>query len=224
MKENNFNNLVAVLAVVVVLIALINLSVTLIKVSNLKEKITGYSVDYGFVNITINTAISLNVSRDTINFGAGVIDAGSDNVTMWTNGDDNFTVVGGNWSGVPNNDGKLSGMIIENVGNVNCSVKLQTGMDADGFIGGTNPLYQWKISNREVGACGDWSETTTSAQDNWADVNNSQVTFCEKLEYQNILADEMFIDIKLLVPENSPNMTGLILGDTIIVTGDAAIS
>ncbi len=217
MKENNFNNLVAVLAVVVVLIALINLSVTLIKVSNLKEKITGYSVDYGFVNITINTAISLNVSRDTINFGAGVIDAGSDNVTMWTNGDDNFTVVGGNWSGVPNNDGKLSGIVIENVGNVNCSVKLQTGMDADGFIGGTNPLYQWNISNREAGACIEWNET--SMQNQWADVNTTIATICNNFGFQN--PDEMFMDLKLRIPEDSPNATGLVLGDAITITGDS---
>ena len=49
------NNIIAVFAAVIVVVAVINLFTTFMKVSDFEEKLTGYAT--GYVNITISSNI-----------------------------------------------------------------------------------------------------------------------------------------------------------------------
>ena len=223
MKSNPKKNLVAILASVVLILALVNFSITFYKIHELNQKITGFaSTNYGYVNLTINTLTQLTISRESINWGAGLVNVsgGWNNATLITHGDFNGTVLGGNWT---NNTDLAKAIVIKNSGNLNVSLKLQSSHNAYSFIGGSNPspLFQWNISNNGTSvACGEWNET--SAQNVFADVNTTQAVICNKFNYGGNPLPMMFIDVKLLIP-SSANRTDTALNATFTITGDTAI-
>jgi hypothetical protein len=112
-------------------------------------------------------------------------------------------------------------ILVQNIGNVNCSLKLTAGKTAHGFFGSatsTNEAYQWNISNKDADTCGSWGET--SSHDAFANVNTSQATMCNKWDY-HVGSNTLQIDVKLVVPYDAVN-TGA-RNDTITITGDAAV-
>ena len=215
MKSNsNINTMIAILAIVVLLISLANLVVTFVKVSEFKEKVTGYATTVkGSVNLTIATSLNINLTTAVINFGSGVVTAPNTNATLTTRASGTATVVNGNWTTTP------TALVLANIGNVNCSILLSGTKTAAQFFGGTvsEQMYQWNISNKEADSC---LFNETSAQNLFANVNTTAATICNKFEYRTN-KNELFIDFRLVVPYDAAN-TGA-QGDEITATCNAQL-
>jgi len=180
---------------------------------NLTVKLTGY--DVGYVNLTISTLVDINVTTNTVNWGPGVVTDPNLNASLVTAGSAAGTATRGNWSGT-----NAKALVVENTGNVNCSLAISGVKNAATFFGGnaSHQLYQWNVSNKETGACGAWGET--SMQNTWANVNTSAATVCNKLDYHPG-NDEMYIDFKLVVPADATLLGAL--SDTITISGNTAV-
>jgi len=216
-ESDGVSNLTFVLVLAFFVIALIAFVFSLIYFEIL-AKPTGYAAYSGYVNLTINTLISLNVTNNTVNWGAGMVDQGATNATLITHGGKIGTVSDGNWSGT-----NALGLFIENVGNINCSVALQSGKNATGFLGGTAPEYQWNISNAHAGACGAWGELTS--KDKFANVNfTAAATVCNKLTFLSGKRG-IYIDFRLVVPidVNATIASSTVQADTITINGNSAV-
>ena len=205
MKSDNF---VMVLAVAAVIVSAIGAGISYSSFTNQESWFTGYVTDSGTVNLTVITTASINFTTDNINFGVGRVDAGAPNATLVTTGRNN---TGGNWTNV------TQGFVLENIGNLNVSISIYTGKDADTFLGGTNPEYQFNVTNVEIGSCIPWAGFNLGE---WYDANTTDPgTFaCSNFSYVDA-GDELRIDMRLVVPSDS--LTGD-LGD--IITADAQLS
>ncbi len=211
--KNSSNQTGNVLTIVVFVFFAISLILFLYTLYNLTAKTTGYAS--GYVNLTVSTSITINVTTHTVNWSVGTITSGNTNASLVTQGTSAGTATRGNWSGA-----NAKALVIENIGNVNCSLVLSGTKTAATFFGGTanEQAYQWNVSQKEVGACGSWSEN--SMKETWATVNTSAATVCNRMEYHTAM-NEMFIDFKLVVPYDATN-TGA-LNDTITISANAAI-
>ena len=208
------NNIFMMLAVAALVLSAINASLVLIKTPSF-EKITGYaSSGAGYVNITLNTQITINMTTDTINWGAGTITSGQLNASLNTNsGNTTGYILRGNWTAAGH-----PGLVVANIGNINATLTLATAKNAADLFGGTaaQQAYQWNVTNKDPGSCIGGAETLGV----WSDVNKTTPgIFCSKF---NFLTDsnEVYIDIKLVVPYDA---TGVELhSDTITVTASPA--
>jgi len=209
------NNIIIVLATVAIVIALANISITLFKVSDLREKISGYATTYGYVNITIIQFASLNMTNDTINWGHGMITTGQTNATLYTVQDGTAQVSNGNWS-----TAGVSALRLENIGNSNLSLTLQSSLDAYGFFGSrrgsaTTPdtnvdeEFKWNITEAYSNSCNGGNSTL---RNQWVNVNTtSSITICDDFNYESGV-NAMYIDTWLTIPYDALNVsTG---GDT----------
>ena len=205
------NNIFMMLAIVALVFAAINASIVLIKTPSFK-KITGYASS-GYVNVTVDTQITINMTTDTVNWGAGVIDAGLNNATLKTNNSGAASVIGGNWSTA------VTALVVANIGNVNASLTLSTGKNATTFFaGGTlNSEYMWNITNKDTGSCNGGTEVLNA----WRNVNKTVAgKFCSQFGF--FPANEIYINLLLTIPKDTTS-TGL-QSDTITVTASTATS
>ncbi len=149
--------------------------------------ITGFATQEGIINISVNETFMVNFTQEDIDWGAGSV-AGSPAVLDSHAG----TVVGGNWGAVS------QGFVIKNVRNGNVSLKLKAGKDANSFIGGTGPSYEYYVSNIDSGAC---IPPTGFNLNTFYDVNISGdgTLICEKF----LPGLEIEIDLKLNIPSDS---------------------
>ena len=174
---------------------------------NLGLRLTGYATttDTALINITVNPQVSINFTVDNINFGSGRVNIGEDNATINTLGN----VARGNWTPT------FDRFMIENIGNSNISLYLKSGKTAAGFLGGTNPVYQYNDSNFESGSCtagdiilGTWNNVNTSGDGD---------KICNIFNY-NLNTDSITVDLRLTIPSDA------LLGaqtDTFTATGSA---
>ena len=209
------NNLLAIFAVIAIVVALINVSVTIIKVSDLKAKMTGYATGAGFVNLSIVQVIDMNMSNASVTWGAGRVLSGNNNATLRTNGRGASTVERGNWSAI-----YASALELDNIGNVNATLTLQGTLTAAQLFrsaSSTNQMYQWNISQRLANSCSGGNFSTIGGK--YGNVNTTAQTICDDFNYANG-ANSLFIDIWLTVPQDSQN-TSTIISDTITATGSA---
>ena len=147
--------------------------------------ITGFATANGSVNVTINNLTSLNFTTSEINWGSGAVDVDS----VWATLDTTGNVVNGTWSTVS------SGLVIRNSGNVNLTLNLSTGKNADSFIGGVGASYQYNVSNIDVDAC----ETPAGfSLDSYYDAGNNTL-ICDYFEPNGSIR----IDLKLRIPVDS---------------------
>lgn len=185
-----------VIAVIAVVFSFINLVFVLTGTD-----ITGRATDQGYANLTVSSLTSINFTVKDINWGSGMITQGQTIATLDSEG----TVGNGNWTTVSN------GLVLENIGNTNVTLDLQTGKSAATFIGGTAPTYEWKVSDNEVGSCAGGAIPLST----YATVNNSAVgRACAHFGYLQ-LHNQVEIDINITIPEDS--LKGA-LTDTITAT------
>jgi len=207
------NDLLVILIIVSILIVLIQISVTYIKISDFEEELTGKAS--GFVNLTIDTSVSINLSRNSLNWGEGVIDSEEVNATLYTQGDDDGNVTRGNWSGVG-----VYGFIVENIGNINSTLSLKSNKNSSDFFASdssSNQQYQFNISNKEDSSCS--GGATLGA---WADANKTSggTKYCNHFDY-NDARNEIYIDALFTVPFDALNIGEQT--DTITVTANTAV-
>lgn len=192
------------LAVVAVIVSLSVLSFSYFNNIDLISRISGYAT--GTTNLTVETQAAINFTTAVVNFGSGKVDSGASSASLFTIG--SGTVTGGNWTA-------SSGLILENIGNVNVSLNITVGKNASNFIGGTNPVYEINVSNVEAGSC---INSSTFALGFFYSANTSNTLLnCNVFRFESSL-DSIRIDFNLTIPENS--LTGA-LGDVITATATA---
>jgi hypothetical protein len=215
-----YKDLIMILGLLVVVVSVINLSVTIIKITGLNDEMTGYATGTGYVNLTVMQNIAINLSRDQINFGSGVINTtdGCQNATMWTRGDADPIVECGNFT----RTGGPKGIIIQNLGSVNFSLNVSAQRNATEFFGGTDGSYQWNFSNLETDTCNTINNGTGMNLSLFNEVaKNTQYTVCKQFGY--IGSNEMYMDVYLRIPSNNNITDGVSRWDTITFTASAAI-
>jgi hypothetical protein len=165
---------------------------------------------YGYVNVSITTTLSIDVIQEDVDFGEGAVTAGYFNATLYTNQNGTATQINGNWT-LPN----AYALEVRNTGNINCSLGISSSKTASSFLGGTNPEYQWKVSDKEAGSC-----SGGLIHGVWSDVNSS-ATACGHFSPINA-TDEIFIDFRLVVPYDANPSDSLVhKTDIITITASA---
>ena len=231
------NNIFVVLAIAVLLISLISLGITLNKTNEFKQKLTGYATSVtGIVNVTIVTALSINMVNSTIWWGDGYVNATNcKNATLYTNSSysvGNVSVANGltcgNWSGSTGYGGNpVYGMVIINNGNQNITVNMTNGFNATGFLGSSpndyGVAYQYNVSNYDTSAC---NNTAAKWHNNvWTNVNSSTLgaaapnTLCQNLGFAGGIS-RINLDILLRIPSDS-SKRGSSLTDTLTISAAA---
>lgn len=206
-------NIIVVLSFISVIVILVNITSVFIKISDFREKLTGYSNYYSYINISISSSVTINLTRDSVNWGSGRVDSGSTNATLYTQGDGNANVSNGNWSIT-----SAKAFVVENIGNVNVSLSLQNTKNASDFFAstsGSNQEYKLNMSNKEPESC------TEGLPSTWTDVNKTSkgTRYCNFLNSIDT-KDEVYIDVWLKVPYDASN-TGA-LSDTLTVIASSA--
>jgi hypothetical protein len=213
------SNLIVVLAVVVLVVSLLGVGITFFKVSQFKEKVTGFAASAGYVNITIASVGDLTVSNNTINWSSGYITStvnGIKYANLTTNNNDNATVMNGNWT--PNFAHALS---IMNSGNVNCSLSITSGLTAVTLFASTaaaNQTYAWNVTEQDANSCsvaGDPGKNLTTFDSIWHNFNASAQNICSALDYHNN-ANRVLLNVRLQVPYDAANLGNR--NDTITIT------
>lgn len=152
-------------------------------------RLTGFVVvtDTAVVNVTITETTAINFTTDFLNLGTGAVNTGTSSATVDSDGGS----VGGSWAPTPGN------LTLQNIGNKNVSLQISMGKTAAQYIGGTNPLYQFKFANNEAGSC-----VNATAMGVWANASTSNISLCT-----NFLAgdenDTINIGVKLTIPSSS---------------------
>lgn len=150
------------------------------------------------VNITTLRAIRFTVS--TIDWGSGSVNTtgGYVNCTLNTSG------TGSKGSGCIGFN-TVTGLILENIGNENINVTIQSNATAAQFIGGSNPSpeFKWAFSNNESSSC------ITQGPSGWGsfvDVSTSPIVLCHNFSYLDS-SDSIRVDLYVLIPYTAPNGT-----------------
>ncbi len=211
-------NLLLTLAVVAVVFSVAGAGVMYYSVASVPgNMLNGYTIvqAQGTTNLTVSQTVAINFTVNNINFGTGYVLPGASGALLMTGGGNNTNATG--WVNV------TQGFVVANIGNINVSLWLSTNKTAQQFIGGTNPLYQYNVTNN-ASSCP--SLGIASKQFNaWYNVNTSNSTapwfgdyICRNMSYIQG-NNNLTIDIKLFVPSDS--LTGA-LGDFMTATAQNA--
>jgi len=205
------NNLVLTIAFIAVAISLISAGITYFSIANLVTQLSGYATSVGEANLTVASSANINFTTFVINWSTGQVNLGETHAILNTA---DGTVTNGNWTAVS------GGLVLENLGNVNVTLDLQTGKTPTQFLGGTNPGYMWNVTSLESNSC-----VNDSYEEPFGDVNftmygvfaSTSTSSTRVCQYFNFIsgADTIEIDINLSVPSDS--LTGA-LTDTITAT------
>lgn len=185
---------VLIVAIALLVVALANFMLVLKDVTEYR-KFTGYDVETGKANLTVESEANIAFFVNGTDWGSGGVNSSEDDyANLSTEGE----VYAGDW------DTNNQPLVLHNIGNSNVSLDLKADNDADGFIEGTTgggPLYLINVSNNETDACtgianfSDYEEITTSDQ-----------RACDELQYSSD-KNSMNIDIKLKIPSDAPEGT-----------------
>jgi hypothetical protein len=192
----NSNTILVVLAVVAIVTAIGGAVVILENVPLLQ--LTGAATPgvstSGTLSITLGQEVQINLSQDTINFGAGRVFG---NCTTWTGSTQHATdnTSCGNWSYAP-----LSPFTVENTGNldVNVSIKSQyNASDVTNWLGGAGSSQKYMAINNEANSCINLSSTV-----GWLEFYDYDRYVCNNLSWNNS-KDTIDIEINLTVAYDS---------------------
>lgn len=210
MKFDNFLVLVASLAVI---FSVAGTYVTYNSLSEYKGFLTGFVVEQGQVNVTVESLASIEIysaggtpGSKVINWGTGRVTPGAGNFAILaTNGTVSGADSGASWTPVN------GGFLIRNIGNTNVSLQLHADSVAAGFIGGTSPSFQYNLSNIEAGSCATWSAGVEKV---YKEFTSSATPVCTKFRFEEA-NDELRMDILLRIPSDS--LTGT-RSSTVVLT------
>jgi hypothetical protein len=174
--SNNFLALLVAAAIVVVLAGFM-----------MPAKITGQAGNEGTLYSLIGETTGINFTNDTINFGTISIPSMAPSCEVDTESNTNCS----------GDTAPTNGFVVENTGNKDVALLLATGKDAAGLLGGTTPTYQWKVSDKDAGAC-------TGAADVYVNVNKTApgTEICSNFSSPQA-RDELNINVKLVIPSDA---------------------
>jgi hypothetical protein len=174
--------------------AIIYTSIAVIVVSLffIGTELTGFAFanDTGIVNVTIGTSAAISFTANFLEFGSGAVDPGAVAVL-----DSKGNVTNGTWTPI---SGEL---ILENIGNVDVTLQLQTDKNASSFIGGSgNQAFEAMVANASgnVGAC--IGNNTFSS---YAPINETPQDACSISFGYASIADEIIIDFNMTIPDDA---------------------
>ncbi len=169
-----------------------------------ENQITGSAISpTALARINITAKASINWTVNSVDWGTGAVNTSYEYCQLNTEGLNNpanctnFTTV-------------TEGLRLINDGNRKVEVNLSSNASGAQFIGGTNPLFQWKLANNESNSCG--SPSTGNAcsvnasalqfQGAYYDVNTSSTLICPCFNPQNP-NDLLNVELQVRVPSDS---------------------
>ncbi|NTV23365.1 MAG: hypothetical protein HGA85_03245 [Nanoarchaeota archaeon] len=196
------------LALFLVTAIIISLGTTVYTLNKLSGGTTGRaSTDSGNVTLTVQQDLSILLNVDTVNWGAGAINATKCN---------NATLTAGAAYNVPatadpndcwtNNSLAPGPLLLENNGNVNASVSVVGPVSGDffnGYAGFMQANLSWEMRNNETTAC---TEIVTAAS-NWQEFTGGSQGICDNMRYFPENQDEIAIDMKVFMNVSIPSGT-----------------
>lgn len=228
MKKEKDNTLLIVLAIIASLLAAFNAYIALQQVSDL-ARITGFQISNQTGNITLSIPQNVQVEFNPaiINWSNGSVYSNETAARLMTTNNIDIQVMNGTWVN-GTNQGRGTGLVLRNVGNINVSINLTTGKNKTTFflpidISDLRAVYLWNISNnnsniRTCGAAAQYSSFNLFTPVNTTDKGSQFV--CRNLSYlsgENMLR----IDILLHVPQGVERKE---YTDTITAQADIASS
>jgi len=196
----NSDNLLLIIAVVSVIVVLVSSTYTYNSISTFRNFLTGFAVEEGYVQVEIISAAAINITSaggelgsKTINWGPGAVAPGADFAILATNGtvfqsDPTYT-----WTMIN------GGFIIQNIGNVNVTLSI-TSIDATNFIGGTDALFQYNITNAKPDSC---VFETGIVESTYIDFSDIATPVCSSFN-SNPERDTINMDVLLRIPRDAP--------------------
>ena len=196
----NSDSLLLTVAVVSVIIVLASVGFTYNSISTFRNFLTGFATEEGHVQVEIISAAAINITSaggevgsKTINWGPGAVAAGSDFAILATNGtvenaDPTYT-----WTTIN------GGFVIQNIGNVNVTLSV-TSINATDFIGGTNPLFQYNITNTKPNSC---TFDLGIVESEYIDFSDIATPVCTSFS-SNPDNDTINMDVLLKIPRDAP--------------------
>lgn len=222
------NNILTLLVIAIFVVSVVNISIALIKHNELSQGITGYaSAVTGYVNVTINSALLINISRSLVEWGPGIVNttnASCTNVSLITFGDNTGTVTPpgcGNWSGA-----NAKSIIVSNIGNINCTISIASDKnfsDLFAAAGNNDQDFAVNVTNRQANTCGVVGTGITLGTLYSVNKSGTGTIFCNKTSFQNG-ANTLNIDFLLTVPTDpAPTKYGVAQTAIITITGDTTL-
>jgi hypothetical protein len=205
------DNLLVAIAVAVVMFSVVGTFATYNSVSNYKDFVTGFNVETGNVNITIETSAAVIIKSangvldsKNLSWGSGTVDGGESYAILASDG---RMINGSDWNVIN------EGFIVKNIGNTNVTLDIHANPIASQFIGGNSPAFQYNVTNYLEGSCSDFPLDVESVYNEFTD---SPTRICNDFSY-SATTDELRIDILLKIPLDS--LTGT-RNSTITLTYD----
>jgi hypothetical protein len=184
-EKKKLNKFLFVFALILIFFALVNIGVTFYKMGG-TPLLTGYATGIGTANLSIVSQASITFPTNIINWGIGRVNETAIYAVLNSEG----TVTDGNWSVVD------QGLTVRNDGNCNVQLNLTTSNTAAGFIGGSSPVYQIKVTANESSSC------TTGLADAYATATGVSQAGCDNFTYYDA-QDTLDIDVQLNVPQDA---------------------
>ena len=207
------DNVLLVVAVIAVIVSIVGAGITYSYLAAFRNTVTGLATSGGWVNLSVESKIAINFTFNSINWSNGSVNDGKNYAVLDTSNQSSPNVTDGSWKG--NN----AGLVIQNIGNRNVTLKLKASSNDTAFVGGTaggGPQYKWKVKSNYTSSCR--FNDTTYYNNKWTNVNTSDQLFCDYFDYVDGV-DEVRIDFWVRIPSDS--LTGD-RGNTITATFDQA--
>lgn len=184
------------------------LSITAILFSTNTFDLTGRATSsgQGKVNLTVTSSASISVTNN-IEFGNGTIESGYD--TAYLDSEQNVSV-GGTWNWTSLGPQYI---VIQNDGNVNLSLEVNSSVNASGLLGGTGAYtqgFEFKIQEQETGACGSGIHNGSSyAEGDFTDYTPGNLLLvCDNFD-SGTDSNELNMSVNLSVPRDATKDTVL---------------
>ncbi len=197
----NSDNTLLVVALAAVLVSALGAAFTYYTIHDVKETWVSGFATFGTVNLSVESSATINFTTDIIDFGSGRVFSNNTNATLNTAAGAT-NVSGGNWT--LQNRGY---MVIENIGNNNVTLNLQSDKTAASFLGGSGPQFQFNVSSLEANSCTNTTDGGINMsngayiKDTFVDVNITTPgqRVCDRLSYSDT-RDTVRLDVKITVP------------------------
>ncbi|MFC1741512.1 hypothetical protein ACFL3V_03175 [Nanoarchaeota archaeon] len=137
------------LTILVAIALILMLGSTVLFISKLRgENISARATtDQAQARLRITSLASINFTISSVDWGSGFVNETATYCQLDTEG-------GNNPSNCSNFTTVYEGLRLENDGNRNVQLNISANNTAAQFLGGTNPLYEWKLANNESDSCG----------------------------------------------------------------------
>jgi len=195
--SNKTDNVLLIVAVVAVIVSIVGAGITYSYIGAFRNKMTGLATSGGWINLSVESAIALNFTYQSINWSNGSVTSGYDYALLDTTNQTSNNVSNGSWKG------NHVGLVVENVGNKNVSLTMvSTNTNASiGGAAGSGPLMRWRFTNNDTATSCNFSANGL-ANNTWLDVNTTGYPVCSPFYFEDT-RDSLRIDFFLRIPSDS---------------------